>query len=321
MNYKDYYKTLGISKSASQDEIKKAYRKMAVRYHPDKNPGDASAEQKFKNISEAYEVLKDPDTREKYDRLGANWKQYERGGAGSDAGGSYRRYDYGPRQEGDGFKDFFGSFGGSGFSDFFEQFFGSGFSRGGQQQGFTDSAYQRGHTQRKRTAQNLSGTVYISLEDAFHGTKRILNSQGERFRISIPKGVKDKQTLRLKGKGAKDPQTGIQGDLLLTIRINPHPFMKRINNNLETTMYVNALTAILGGSVQVNTLEGKKQINIPEGTDNGKIFRLKGLGMPESNSGKRGDLHVKINITIPKNLNSKQKEMLRKCRDELKGKK
>ncbi len=317
MNYKDYYKILGINKSATQDEIKKAYRKMAVKYHPDKNPGDASSESRFKNISEAYEVLKDPETRGKYDRLGANWKQYEHAGAGTGGGGTYRQYQYRPGQDRDsGFEDYFGSFGGSGFSDFFEQFFGSGFSRSTAQQEFSGRNRQNAYTKRSRESLNLSGNVFISLEDAYHGAKRILNTQDERFRITIPKGVKDKQTLRLKGKGRKDPQTGAQGDLLLTIRINPHPFMERKNNNLETTVNVDAFTAILGGAIAVDTLEGKRQINIPEGSDSGKVFRLKGQGMPVNNSQQRGDLHVKVRITVPKNLSSNQKELLNKCKKQ-----
>lgn len=309
MNYKDYYKTLGVDKKASQDEIKKAYRKLAVKYHPDKNPDNKSAENKFKEISEAYEVLKDPETREKYDRLGANWKQYEQAGyQGQDPyGGFGRRRGQASGFGGQGdFESFFGGFGGSGFSDFFERFFGGGFAGSSQQH----SGRRQAHNQ----AQNLKGDIYISLEDAFHGTKRILNVDNERLRVSIPKGIKDKQTLRMRGKGQADPYTGQRGDILLTIHINPHPNLERKENDLYTTAEMDIFTATLGGHLAVHTLDGIKNIKIKEGTDGGKNLRLKGQGMPLKNSNQRGDLYVKTRITVPKKLNKEEKKLLEKLK-------
>lgn len=322
MNYKDYYKILGVDKNASQDEIKKAYRKLAVKYHPDKNPNDKKAEEKFKNISEAYEVLKDPETREKYDRLGANWKQYEQAqaqqGQGFDPFGGFgqtgQRTRTGSFSQED-FESFFGGFGGSGFSEFFERFFGGGFDSRAQKQR-SSSRQRRQSTQ----AQNLKGDIYISLEDAFHGTKRILNVNNERFRVSIPKGIKDKQTLRMKGKGQEDPFTGKRGDILLTIHINPHKFIERKGDDLYITAAMDIFTATLGGTLSIQTLTGEKSINIKPGTDGGKTLRLKGQGMPVQNSNSRGDLYVKTKITVPKNLSKEDKSLFEKLRNQLKEK-
>ncbi|MFO8053823.1 MAG: J domain-containing protein [Bacteroidales bacterium] len=312
MNYKDYYKILGVDENAGQDEIKKAYRKLAVRYHPDKNPDDKKAEEKFKDISEAYEVLKDPETREKYDRLGANWKQYEHAGQQAYGGGgdAYRRYTQ--QQGGSGFQGFeemFGGFGGTGFSDFFERFFGGGF--GGA------TAQQQGRQRRSSQTANLKGDVYISLEDAFHGAKRILNVNEERFRINIPKGIKDKQTLRVKGKGQADPRTGQRGDILLTIHINPHPFIERKGDDLQITADLDVFTAILGGQMTVETMEGRRSMKIPEGTDSGKKFRLKGQGMPVKASSRRGDLYIITRIIVPKKLSATQKKEIRQLKDKI----
>ncbi|MCF8218904.1 MAG: J domain-containing protein [Bacteroidales bacterium] len=322
MNYKDYYKILGVNKNASQDEIKKAYRKLAVKYHPDKNPDDKKAEEKFKNISEAYEVLKDPETREKYDRLGANWKQYEHAQAGQQGQGfdPFGGFGQGGQRTRTGnfsqedFEGFFGGFGGSGFSDFFEQFFGGGFDRRAQQQ---RSSRQKGQSTQ---AHNLKGDIYISLEDAFHGTKRILNVNDERLRVSIPKGIKDKQTLRMKGKGQEDPYTGKRGDILLTIHVNPHKFIERHGNDLHTTATMDIFTATLGGTLAVHTLTGQKNINIKAGTDGGKTLRLKGQGMPVKNSTTRGDFYVKTRITVPKNLSKEEKESFEKLKNQVKEK-
>lgn len=319
MNYKDYYKILGVDKNASQDDIKKAYRKLAVKYHPDKNPNDKKAEEKFKDIAEAYEVLKDPETREKYDRLGANWKQYEQAnqqgfGQGFDpfggfgrSSGRYRR----TRQFDDDFEGFFGGFGGSGFSEFFERFFGGGFASG------EDFSRRRQQSQRSAKGQDLRGDIYISLEDAYHGTKRILNVDDERLRVNIPRGIKDGQTLRLKGKGGMNSQSGKRGDVLLKIHINSHPFLERKENDLYTTVDVDMFTAALGGHISLQTLEGKKNINIKAGTDSGKLLRLKGKGMPiNGKPNNHGDLYVRTRITVPSDLTEDEKKQLEKMREK-----
>lgn len=316
MDYKDYYNILGVNKDASQEEIKKAYRKLAVKYHPDKNPNDKKAEEKFKNISEAYEVLKDPATREKYDRLGSNWKQYEQAGQqgygqGFDPFGGFAGqsgYSRG-RATQDDFEGFFGGFGGSGFSEFFEQFFGGGFARSGE------FGNRRKQSQRSAKGQDLHGDIYISLEDAFHGTKRILNVDDERLRVSIPKGIQDKQTLRLRGKGGVNPQSGQRGDILLKIHINAHPLLERKENDLYTTVNVDMFTAALGGHISVQTLEGRKNINIKSGTDSGKLLRLKGKGMPVNGKPNiHGNLYIRTRIVIPDDLSEEEKKQLEKIR-------
>ncbi|MFO8087499.1 MAG: J domain-containing protein [Bacteroidales bacterium] len=314
MEYKDYYKILGLNKSASQDEIKKAYRKMALKYHPDKNPDNKEAEAKFKDASEAYEVLKDPKTREKYDRLGANWKQYEQAGPhgqGYSPFGQYGGQQHAgkSRMSGDEFESFFGGFGGSGFSDFFEQFFGGGFARSRQQ--------KSSRRQQSKGGANLKGDIYISLEDAFHGTTRILNINDHRFRVQIPKGIKNKQTLRMRGKGQQDPMTGNHGDVLLSIHINPHPHFERKENDLHTTAELDFFTATLGGQLTVTTMDGPKNITIKAGTDGGKTLRIKGLGMPIQNSSQRGDLYIKANIKVPKNLSATERKELEKLQKKI----
>ncbi len=316
MEYKDYYKTLGVDKSASQDEIKKAYRKLAVKYHPDKNPDNKAAEDKFKNISEAYEVLKDPETREKYDRLGANWKQYEQAGAQGYSQGfdPFGEYGGGRRRKSQGYgqEDFGSFFGGSGFSDFFEQFFGGGFSRSAGQQ------FGREAERQQSQAQNLRGDIYISLEDAYHGTKRIINVDGDRLRVSIPKGIRDRQTLRMRGKGKQDPRTGQRGDILLTIHINPHSMIERKGDDLHTTINLDIFTAVLGGHFTVMTLDGIKNISIKPGTDGGQTLRLRGQGMPVQGSNQKGDFYVKTRITVPKKLTKEQQKLFEKLANELK---
>lgn len=306
MNYKDYYKTLGVSKTASQDEIKKAYRKLALKYHPDKTKGDKQSEEKFKEVSEAYEVLKDPEKRKKYDQLGANWKQYEQSGFD----GFNRQYAGrgGQRVHFEGnLNDIFGQ-AGSGFSDFFDMFFG-GSSAGGFGFGGTN--------QRRQKGKDVHATLDISLEDAFHGSTKTIGYNGNSLRIKLKPGIKDGQKLRLKGKG-EPAQGGTNGDLYIEMKIRPHSIFDRKGNDLYVDADLDVFTAILGGKMNVNTLNGIKQITVPKETDNGKIFRLKGLGMPDYNdASKKGDLYAKVKLRIPKNLSSKERERLKKLVEEI----
>ena len=302
MEYKDYYQVLGVAKKASQDEIKKAYRKLAVKYHPDKNPGVKSAEDKFKEISEAYEVLGDPEKRKQYDTLGANWKQYQQGGfnqgpyAGSPRG---RTYSYGSPDEGE-------FFGGSGFSDFFESFFGRG--RG---------ASPFGHTGFEYPPSDLAGEILISLEEAYHGTERIVDVGGERIKVKIKPGAYDGLTLRAKGKGQKSP-SGKAGDLHLTIGVQPHPVYQRKGDDLHMEAPVDMFTALLGGKQEVATLSGKINITLKEGTQNGSVVRLKGKGMPVyGRAGQHGDLYMKLAVKLPEHLSLHQKEILHKLRTDM----
>jgi curved DNA-binding protein len=307
MEYKDYYKILGVEKMATQDEIKKAYRKLAMKHHPDRNAGKKSSEEKFKEITEANEVLSDPEKRKKYDTLGSNWNQYQHtGGQGFDDFSS--RFGGGRRQQGSGstyeysgnINDIFGNAGG-GFSDFFESFFG------GSGGGFG------GRTQQQKTAIDVEANMNVSLEDVFVGSEKQISVEGKKLKIKINPGTKDGQKLRLKGLGRSKTADGTKGDLYLNIHILQHPFYEIKENDLYYNLDVDLYTAVLGGKENIRTLDGKTiSINIPEGTESEKILRLKNLGM-HTDTG-RGDLFVNIHVTIPKDLNKEEKELFIKLK-------
>jgi len=306
MEYKDYYKILGVDKNATQDEIKKAYRKLALKYHPDRNPDDKAAEEKFKEATEANEVLSDPEKRKKYDTLGSNWKQYERAGFGQGGGNPFsgfgsqggRSYQY----HGD-FEDVFNNLGG--FSDFFNSFFGGG---GG---GFGRQA-NRQRTTHVPKGVSVEATLNISLYEAFHGSEKYISVNGKRIKIKIPKGATDGKKLRLKGQGQPSPMGGEKGDLIITLKLAEDNTYERDGNDIYVNLDVDLMTAILGGEKTITTIDGKKiNIKIKEGTDSGKTLRLKGYGMPNT-SGKRGDLFVRVFIKVPKNLSKLEKDKLKK---------
>ncbi len=305
MEYKDYYKILGVEKSATQDEIKKAYRKLAMKYHPDRNAGNKSAEEKFKEITEANEVLSDPEKRKKYDTLGANWKQYQHtGGQGFDD--FFTNFGGGRKQPGSSYEfngninDIFGGMGG-GFSDFFESFFGG---RGG---GFG------GRTQHQKAAVDVEAILNVSLEDAFNGSEKTINVDGKKLKIKVTSGTKDGQKLRLKGLGRSKTADGTKGDLYLNIHVLQHPFYEIKDNELYYNLDVDLYTAVLGGKENIRTLDGKTiSIIIPEGTESESKLRLKGLGLIEN--GVRGDLFVDIHVTIPKNLKKEEKELFNRLK-------
>ncbi len=308
MNYKDYYNILGVSKNASQEEIKKAYRKLAVKYHPDKTQGDKNLEERFKEISEAYEVLRDPAKRKKYDQLGADWKQYENASAGPGFSGSWgsgadnRSYHF----EGD-LGDLFGGSGGKGgFSDFFNAFFGNmGSSRGGF-----------GSRQPSFKGQDLKTEMEISLYEAYHGTSRIIMVDNEKLRVNIKPGTHDGQELRIKGKGSPGAGGGPNGDIYVKIIVQGDAHHKVEGNNLEYKADIDLYTAVLGGKVVINTLAGRLNVPIPKGSQNGSRLRLKGKGMPVyGKPGMNGDLYVKLNVVIPKNLSHEEEKLFQKLRD------
>jgi len=303
MDYKDYYKILGVSKNASADEIKKAYRKLAVKYHPDKNPGNKEAETRFKEISEAYEVLRDPEKRKKYDQLGSNWNQFQ----GADAGGfDFSQFGGGRRGKSSTYfsgnmDDLFGD-SDSGFSDFFNAFFG-GF--GGSSGGFHQQAQQV-------KGKDLRSELSISLSEAYHGTSRLLNVNGQKIKINIKPGAYNGQELRIKGKGGKGRNGGADGDIYLNIKVLPEKNYTVHGNDLILKTDVDIYTAVLGGKLNINTLSGKLNINIPKGTQNGTKLRVKGKGMPVyGKSGTYGDLYLQLNILIPTNLSKKEEELFR----------
>ncbi len=300
--YKDYYKTLGVSKTATEKEIKSAYRKLARKYHPDVNPDDKSSEERFKEISEAYEVLSDADKRKKYDQFGSQWEQYEHMGG--------QRPGQGQAGDFSGFNFDFGGFGGqqqqrynvgggeSGFSDFFDMLFGG---MGGAKQ-------HPGHRHAVKP-EDSEAEIEISLDDAFHGTKKAINVNGKRIQVTIPKGVKDAQKIRLTKQGTAG------GDLLLKVKMRAHPVFERKENDLYEDVPVDYLTCALGGEVSVPTLSGRLTVKIPAGTTAGKTFRLAGQGMPILKDTKRGDLYARARVQMPDKLSDKETELLNQIRE------
>jgi len=297
MDYKDYYKILGVSKTATQDEIKKAYRKLAVQYHPDKNPDNKVAENKFKEINEANEVLGDPEKRKKYDELGENWHNYQQQGNQQGGGGfDWGQYQNAKHNQG-------GSFDDEDFSDFFNNIFGGG---GGSKRNRKTSF----------KGQDLQTATTITLDEVYNGAVRLINVEKEKLRLTIKPGVMDGQTLRIKGKGGPGHNNGEAGDLYLQIHVAPHYLYKRDGNNLEQTVKLDMFTAILGDKIKINTFTGDLLITVAPGTQNGKTLRLKGKGLPiYGKAGEFGDMLVKTEVDIPTDLNNEQKELLKKIKD------
>lgn len=296
MEYKDYYQLLGVAKTASADEIKKSYRKLAVKYHPDKNPGDKKAEEKFKEISEAYDVLGDAEKRKKYDELGENWNQYRQSG-GDPGGFDFSQYaNQGGRQQYSS-----GNFDESQFSDFFESIFGHGSG------GFGNS---RQRANMPMQGQEYRGETSISLREAFHGAERQFEVNGQKLNLKLKPGIADGQVLRLKGKGGAGHNGGPAGDLYITVHVQPDNQFERKGDDLYIDQTLDLYTAVLGGKLQVQLIDKALNINIPPGTDSGKVFRLRGAGMPVyGKEGAHGDAYVKVGISVPKDLNEKEKEL------------
>jgi len=311
MDYKDYYKILGVSKGASQEDIKKAYRKLAVKYHPDKNKDDKQAEERFKELGEAYEVLKDPEKRRKYDHLGANWKQYENAGTGdfdfSGFGGrssGKRKYYYG-----DDLGDLFGGRE-SGFSDFFNAFFGD--FTGERMSGFTDFGSRR----RPGKGTDYQAKIEISLAEAYSGTTRILNVNGQKLRTTIKPGAYEGQELRIKGKGGKGINGGAPGDILIRITIRPDNNYEINGHDLLLKTDIDLYTAVLGGKIEVNTLAGRISLNVPAGSQSGCKLRLKGKGMPVyGKTGMAGDLYIRLNVVIPRHLTEEELKLFTRLKE------
>jgi curved DNA-binding protein len=315
MDFKDYYATLGVAKSASAKDIKQAYRKQARKYHPDVNPGDKSAEARFKEINEAYEVLGDPEKRKKYDELGANWRMYEQaqqGGqpypgagqgrwtvdVGGAPGGGFRTIDE------DEMRRIFGD--ADPFSDFFKTFFGGAPTETGRR--------PRGRGARARPGRDLEHEIELSLEDALRGTTRRLSLQhrGEARTIDvrIPAGVGEGSRVRVAGEGESGAAGGAAGDLYLRIHMRPHPHFERRGRDLHARVGVPVTTAVLGGEADVATLAGGHlRLKIPPGTQNGQVFRLKGQGMPAvGKPDDRGDLFAAVDIQVPRTVTADQRK-------------
>ena len=298
MDYKDYYQVLGISRKANKDEIRKAYRKLAMQYHPDKNPDDKQAEERFKEINEAYQVLKDSKKRAHYDRMGSAYSSWQQGGGrggGFDWGQWSRGTPGGTRSTPGGTRVNTGGFGEDIFSDFINSIFGGTGAAGSSIRGNPgrrgNSAYQQ--------------QVEISLEDAFNGTTIQLNVDGKRKQVKIPPGVRTGSKVRATGAGPN----GL--DLYLIVQVKENKNFTRKGNNLHTSATVSVFTAILGGEAEVQTLTGKVKLTIPPGTQPEQVFRVSGRGMPHLKSqSDKGDLLVRIKVEIPSQLSSKQKELL-----------
>ena len=306
-----------MHKNASEAEIKNAFRKVAIQYHPDKNPGNKEAEVKFKEIGEANEVLSDPEKRKLYDQLGSNWKQYRDAGYDPSTAGGRARYSQGApggqyyyEFEGDP-SEFFGG-GSSGFSDFFESFFGRGTRQG---KGFSGTGGFSGFGA-DIPGNDLAGEITISLQEAYTGTERIIDLGGEKIKLKIKPGAYSGLKLLAKGKGEK-AQGGKAGNLYITINVSPHPDYERKGNDLYMNMPVDLFTALLGGKMEIQTLSGRINMKIPEGTQNDKQFRLKGKGMPLYGKSSYGDLYVKIQVKLPDKLTPEQKELVMKLRDSV----
>lgn len=300
MDYKDYYQILGVARKASTDEIRKAYRKLALQYHPDHNPGDKQAEERFKEINEAYQVLNDSQKRAHYDRMGSAYSSWQQRG-GRQGGG----FDFGQWSRGSpggtrvNMEDIGGGFGDDLFSEFFRAIFGGGMGRAG--------SAARGRTA-TRGNPAYQQQVEIRLEDAFHGTALQIQTDGKRKKVKIPAGVRTGSKVRVAGAGPN----GL--DLYLIIQVKEHKHFKRKGNNLHTTAKVSAFTAILGGEAEVETMTGVVKLTIPPGTQPEQVFRVAGRGMPHLKSpNSKGDLLVRLKVEIPRQLSSKQREYLEKA--------
>ena len=288
MDYKDYYKVLGVDRKADEKEIKSAYRKLALKYHPDKNP---DSEEHFKEINEAYEVLGDSDKRSKYDRLGSSYRTWERGGQ---APGGFDWSQWSPGGQG-GVRvevgDIGDLFGGGGFSDFFNSVFGAG-----------------AQAQRRMRGRDLEQLVAISLVEAYSGTTRTFSLNGRKLEISIPPGSKTGTRVRVSGKG--EQSNGQPGDLYIKVQVHDMPGIERNGDNLVVEVETDLYAAVLGEEIEVSTLSGPVMLKIPAGSQPGRTFRLRGRGMPNlRDPSKHGDLLASLKLTLPKTLSKEEREL------------
>ena len=292
MDYKDYYKILGVERKASADEIRTAYRKLAMKYHPDKNPGDKKAEDSFKEINEAYQVLSDDQKRARYDQLGSAYSNFRTSGGrpGDFQWDDWYQQQQGGQQRGYGNAD--DPFGGGGFSDFFRSIFG-------------EAVRNSARSQSMQQQQGYQQEVQISFQEAYEGTLRQLQSNGKKLQVRIPAGVKTGSKVRVAGAGPE----GL--DLYLVVNVTEEDKFERDGYDLYTASTLSVFTLILGGETEVETPAGKVKLSIPAGTQIDQVFRLGGRGMPHLKDPKtKGDLYVKLKVQVPKYLSSKQRELL-----------
>ncbi len=325
MEFQDYYATLGVPKNASEKDIRAAYRKLARQYHPDVNPGNKDAEERFKQINEAYEVLSDPEKRKQYDELGARWREYEQwqrvqqtaGAAGAQgqpfdwgffgaAGAGGPRYEY-RTVDADDMRDLFGDE--DPFSDFFQTFFGRG--RAGAAAGGTR------RTPRPRAGGDLEQPVEVTLEEAYRGTTRLFtiqspDGQTRRIEVRIPPGVDNGSRVRVAGQGSPGQDGGPAGDLYLVVNVLTDPRFERRGDDLYHRLQMPFTAMLLGGEARVPTPDGRTlALSIPAGTQDGRVFRLRGQGMPRlGRPEQRGDLHAEVHARLPERLSGRQRELI-----------
>lgn len=342
MDYKDYYKILGVGRQADAAELKKAYRKLAAKHHPDRNPDDPDAERRFKEVGEAYEVLKDPEKRKLYDQVGSDWKRYRQNGgdasgfdwsryAGQGQGGGFRvnledlfaeaaGAGAGSTGRGGGAGGFGGAGGASSFSSFFETLFGggapgAGAGRGGGgfggygARGAGPAGGFEGRRGTQATGADMVADLQVDLEDLLGGVEKQIRVRGRQLRVKVPAGFEDGKKLRLRGYG-QPADGGRPGDLVLTIRVRPHPDFERDGAILRRTFPLDLFTALTGGEVRVNTLSGAVKLRIPASTQGGTVFRVPGQGLPDATTGRRGDLLLTARIQLPEGLSQEEADLL-----------
>lgn len=312
MEYKDYYKILGVDRKADEDQIKRAYRKLAMKHHPDRNPDDKQAEEKFKDLNEAYQVLSDPEKRARYDQLGESYTRYQQRGG---TPGGFNWEDWFVQQPGGGRGNVRVEMGdledilGGGFSDFFRNIFGGEYQTAGP-------AGMRREQQRGRQPQPAyQSEAQITLQEAFQGTSKLIDVNGRRLEVKIPPGARTGTKVRV----ADAVSSGLQGeksDLYLVIRVADDPRFERKGDDLYTDASIDLYQAVLGGEVTVPTLGGNIVLTVPAGTQPGQTFRLSGRGMPRlRNPDSRGDLFVRAKVKIPRNLSDQQRDLFRQLAD------
>jgi curved DNA-binding protein len=303
MQYKDYYRILGVDKSADAKTIKKAYRELARRYHPDANPGDKKAEQQFKEISEAYEVLSDPEKRKKYNEIGREWQDFDGSRFRQGGGGRYRKTGPG------GMRFHFETPGYGGFSDFFKMFFGD-------MDPFTDTDLFWEHRGRTGGGADTEAVLELTLEDAYAGAAKEFLVNGRHLKVKIPAGVRDGYKVRVPRQGESGSQGSPAGDLYLSIKISPHPVFRLTGKDLECEVPVTVTEAVLGGEIDIPTFKGPVSLKISPRIQSGKVFRLRSMGLPDPGGGESGNLLVKVKIVIPGTVTQKEEELYKKL-DEL----
>jgi curved DNA-binding protein len=331
LDFKDYYKILGVSPDADIKNIKKVYQKLAKKYHPDLNPGNKEAEEKFKEINEAYHAISDPVKRKKYDDLRGSYLQWQkRGGSGKNFDWSAWQHNpesgnYTRTMTPEEFESIFGGASGlgegfSGFSDFFATIFGMDLDFDSPYASPAEDYYEA--FRQPRAGRDIKGEISVTLEEVYHGAKKLIAIGGKKIEASIPKGIQDGNKIRLAGQGREGSRGGPKGDLLLTVKIQPHARYARRGNDLYTDLEIDFYTAVLGGEAKINTPAGEMMLKIPSQTQAGKSFRLKGKGMPILNqAGKFGDLYAKISIILPNDLTEKEISVLEELYKQRQSKK